>query len=161
MTPSPDPDERSYRIRLPPWVERPDAGKDNDDRSEPAETSAQGSAACGATAGDYLGCDGATPSATDNRLLCETHPVPGRSWAHRNTGSGPTGPSAGTLPVPEGACACVSAVLFSKPAVSQWAWRAIALGKYNRRPLEPSIEAQSTGTPFTRRSPRQQLHVDR
>src|SRR5215469_1405498 len=116
MTPSTGPDERSYRILLPPWVKTPKRTEDKDDKHEPVETISRDSVACGAMAGGYPGCDGARPSATDIPRLCEKHTSPGRSWAPSNTGSAPAGPSANTLPVPEWACACVAAVLLSEAA---------------------------------------------
>src|SRR5438046_9716081 len=72
--------------------------------NEPAETIAQGSASCGATADDCPGCDDAVPSATGNPPPGEKNSAPGRSWAPRNSESDPTGPSASTLLVPERAC---------------------------------------------------------
>jgi hypothetical protein len=116
-----DPLHRSGRAELPhpaPTLgkRRPSAREDKVDTPEPAETIAQCSASCGATAGGYPGCDEAVPSATDNPRLGERRTVPGRSWAPRNSGSDPAGPSASTLPVPERACACVATVLLSKPA---------------------------------------------
>jgi hypothetical protein len=58
------------------------------------------------------------PSARDSPPLGEKRPAPGRSWAPRNSGSDPAGPSASTLFVPESACAGVAAALLSKPAGS-------------------------------------------
>src|SRR5262249_46448067 len=98
-------------------LRRPSAREDKDDKPEPVETISQCGVACDATADDYPGCDGATPSATDNPRLGEKRTAPGRSWAPRSSGSAPSGPSADTFLVPEWACAGVAAALLSRLAV--------------------------------------------
>src|SRR6267143_1238817 len=115
-----DPLHRSGQAELPhpaPTLgEDAQAHEGKDDKHEPVGTIAQYSAACGATAGGYPDCDGAGPSARDSPLLCEKRTEPDRSWAPRNSGSDPAGPSASTLLVPESACAGVAAALLSRPA---------------------------------------------
>jgi hypothetical protein len=78
-----DPLHRSGRAELPHPA--PTLGEDvqaheriRDDKHEPVETISQDSAACGATAGGYPGCDVALPSTTRNPPLCEKRTAPGR-----------------------------------------------------------------------------------